>query len=292
MFWTLLTATGLALAGCTADQSDQRESEPAVVMIDVDDMAAFTLPLDSYRLADGESAFLVADATTAVFDRCMEGFGFVYDLPTPVGRAVPRDNSRLYGIVDPGEAMTNGYLPDMPGTADPGEGSSPELPPSWYAIATGTVAESEEGLAVPAGGCMGEALRTIAAGAPTEGVDLALADRLAGEASDRAEQDSRVQAAFAEWSACMSRSGYDYRTPWDANNDPAWMDGGEPSQHHIAVATADVACKGEVDLVRIWASVHTAYELRAIEQNAAALALIAEYRQIELANAASILEGF
>jgi hypothetical protein len=224
----------------------------------------------------------------------MHTFGFMQEPPSPdPGIRVPPGHSRLYGLVDLDQARANGYYWDL-GVSPPDPGTAPpELPAEWYAIAAGDIEQTASGQPVPRGGCRGEADRALHAGMPA-GADLPLADRLAQEAFGRAEQDSRVQAAFAAWRSCMAAKGYDYSDPWGATNDVAWSatpSAQRPSEREALTATADVECKIEVDLVDIWASVHTAYERRAVEHNAQALALIQDYREAELANALAIING-
>lgn len=47
----------------------------------------------------------------------------------------------------------------------------------------------------------------------------------------------------------MRRAGFDYADPLVAHRDPVFQ-GERPSGQEIAMATADVRCKKEVDLVR------------------------------------------
>jgi hypothetical protein len=65
----------------------------------------------------------------------------------------------------------------------------------------------------------------------------------------------------------MSKAGFAYSTPMDANNDPRWS-GEEVTQAEIAVAVADVNCKKKTNLVGIRMAVDAAYQRAAIAANA------------------------
>lgn len=285
----VLLAVVVLAAGCGQDAA----REPDVEMLDGVVMSELVLPLDAYRTSDDEAGQVVSEAWSTVFHQCMRSFGFAQEAAGPDQARELQGNSRLYGLVDLDHARTEGYTnplidrqPSMPGAP------VPELPQEWYAVARGHIVSFAE-REVPEGGCIAEAHRTLSAGAPA-GADLPLADRLAGDAYIRAEQDSRVRAAIAAWRDCMTAKGYNYADPWQANNDGTWSatpPEQRPSDREVLVATADVECKIEVDLIDIWASVHIAYELLLIEQNAEALTLIKEYREVELANALAVLEG-
>lgn len=84
----------------------------------------------------------------------------------------------------------------------------------------------------------------------------------------------------------MGRSGYDYDSVWEPNNQN-WP---EPvGEEEIAVAEADVACKQEVNLVGIWFAVESAYQRRTIQQNAEDLEPHRLVLEAEVANAAAVL---
>lgn len=297
---TLLAIGALMANACGEATTDPAAIvEPEVVYLEVADMATFALPLDAYRLS-AEQARTLADAAALQVQQCMSRFGFPADAPIPPPASdPPTGNERLYGLTDRTVAETRGYYAGpLPDESTNSTSLTPQEPPAptedseaWYAVAHGTLPRTEDGQQVPEGGCIGEMRRTLATGAPE--ADTALADRLAIDAHHRAQEDSRVQEAFSAWSRCMARAGYDYATPWEANNDIQWTahDGPRPTQEEIATAVTDVDCKHEVDLINIWASVHTAYELQAVEAHAEALDAVAEYRAVELANAREILDS-
>jgi hypothetical protein len=52
--------------------------------------------------------------------------------------------------------------------------------------------------------------------------------------------------------------------------------GQEPTVRELLVATADVQCKKESNLINVMASVETAYQQRALERNAEQLATVTQ----------------
>ncbi len=64
--------------------------------------------------------------------------------------------------------------------------------------------------------------------------------------------DPRIKSVMTGWSDCMSREGFDYATPVAAFQDPQWLTtNGAASPQEIAVASADLSCKRETNLVGI-----------------------------------------
>jgi hypothetical protein len=279
----LAAATLIVSAGC-AEGTGGSTAEPPIVEVSVTDVGALTFPLDPYRDVGGvEDA--VNEAHRILFAECMARFGFTVDPPSP-GPSQAELRSRRYGLADPELARQYGYHNPL---ADEMSRSQPGEPPSdaYIAVATGNGPATYQGIEIPEGGCSGEADRILDEGAPAVEFEL-LGQALATEAGTRAERDSRVLAAFEAWSECMARSGYEYADPWQANNDPAFATP-EPTPAEIAVATADVACKQEVNLINIWAGVEMAYQEQLMEENAAALAELLELLETRRRNAAQIV---
>jgi hypothetical protein len=205
--------------------------------------------------------------------------------PAPVDLA-----ARRYFIIDPREAAQYGYnRPPSELQADDkvsGGGWNPS--DREYEVVVGrppgdgSEMRDASGASLPEGGCTGEAEQAL--GEPPAGADDVM--RLANAAHDRAENDSRVVAAFAAWSACMERSGYSYRSPREPNN----FDWPEPAEAgEIATANADVACKRETNLPGIWMAVEAAYQQLQIEEHAQELSKIKAWRDDRVRNAARAL---
>jgi hypothetical protein len=142
---------------------------------------------------------------------------------------------------------------------------------------------------VPAGGCLGQALRELAKGGPIP-ADPDLAERLGLESYVRSSQVEPMRAVFTKWAACMKQAGFDYADPRKANNDPAFRTE-RASKREIATAVADVRCKREVHMVDAWATVETAYQQRQVAQHKEQLEILADALQTQTRNAARITAG-
>lgn len=82
--------------------------------------------------------------------------------------------------------------------------------------------------------------------------------------------DPKFVAAEKAWSACMSRAGFSYRTPLDAQYDPAWLHG-KNEQRQKATAMADITCKLKTNLVGVGLAVQAAYDDAYISSHKASL---------------------
>lgn len=85
--------------------------------------------------------------------------------------------------------------------------------------------------------------------------------------------DSRVDAAEQEWSACMKSKGFNYATPFKIQDDSSISQPLNPDAlaRLRAVAVADMACKKSTNLVGVGVAVASAYEQRYIDSHRDAL---------------------
>lgn len=86
----------------------------------------------------------------------------------------------------------------------------------------------------------------------------------------------------------MKKRGHDYADHMSAINDPAFG-AEEPTPHEIAVATADVACKEEVDLIDTYVAATIAYQERVIDANSEALRSLKELLTVRQENVTAML---
>jgi hypothetical protein len=281
-----LAAVLAVASGCT--QSPERETanqgEPPIgALLVIADLSTFTLPLDPYRQARQN-----LDATTkaegVLMRQCLRRFGFEPP-PDRAPSAAATGYQQRYGITNGDQAAARGYHgPPRPAEEGP---SADVLSPAAQAVMSGDGQRSYAGQQVPEGGCAGEARRKLAEGVP-QVEDKNFGSYLASESWERSKVDSRVRAAFVDWSACMKRAGYDYADPFKANDNPEFGDA-EPTAGEIAVAVADVRCKKEANVVSIWATVETAYQQRSVEKHGEALAAIRKNFEAQEKNAAAVL---
>ncbi|GAA1230359.1 hypothetical protein GCM10009665_20950 [Kitasatospora nipponensis] len=94
-------------------------------------------------------------------------------------------------------------------------------------------------------------------------------------------EDSRVKEVIASWSACMRGRGYAVESPVGTHTNVfEW-------QHDERLA--DVACKRQVDLIRVWSGVETEIQKRSIDENAQALDLEKQRWETTVRNSASVI---
>ncbi|MFB6615932.1 hypothetical protein ACFCV9_17245 [Streptomyces sp. NPDC056367] len=97
-----------------------------------------------------------------------------------------------------------------------------------------------------------------------------------------------MAAALKGWSDCMAKGGYGgVGTPYEVI-EKLGLHNDESGPKAVAVATKDVACKREVNLVGIWAAAERAYQERLVDEHAETLALYKKQRGARFACAASL----
>jgi len=84
-------------------------------------------------------------------------------------------------------------------------------------------------------------------------------------------QDSRMLAAYEQWSACMKEKGFVYSDPRSAPLDPQWKNPGTEAAL-AATAVADMDCKVSTNLVGVAVAVQSAYDQVYIDTHRDALA--------------------
>ncbi|MFC9312493.1 hypothetical protein ACFTWH_35355 [Streptomyces sp. NPDC057011] len=198
-------------------------------------------------------------------------------------------NSRRYGIYDAEAARERGYHPpkdllDKQRALEASQNQN-KLSVEAQAVASGKGQSELNGKEIPVGGCQGEVARHLLTGIKNI-PKASLVDELAAQSYDRSLQHSRVREAFGQWSNCMKESGYNYRSPMDANNDRAFASE-EPTQVEMDTAAADISCKNKTHLIAVWSAVDSAYQKRAIEGNAPQLTQIREAQVTQVKNATS-----
>ncbi|MFE6836831.1 hypothetical protein ACFVFI_18615 [Streptomyces sp. NPDC057705] len=281
----------ITLSACGAGggtESAQPGGEPAVSENPTEvDPARITLPLDHYRQS-AEDQKILNQAFSAEMTHCMARYGFSY--PATQSSSVDEiGNSRRYGIHDAEAARERGYHPpkdllDKQRALDAGQNQN-KLSNEAQAVASGKGQSELNGKEIPVGGCQGEVARNLLRGIKNI-PKASLVDELSAQSYDRSLQHSRVREAFGQWSTCMKESGFNYRSPMDANNDRAFS-AEEPTQIEMDTATADIGCRKKTRLIAVWASVDSAYQKKAIEGNAIQLAQIREAQVTQVKNAAS-----
>ncbi len=291
---------GVTASGCDSG-GEGGGKEPALGQIPVvSGPVNPALPLDGYSL-DQKAYLTVQRAAWQAISRCVSRFGITYTAPPPVAGDLPPmsgDNRLRYGLIDLNAAQARGYRssagssPDSGKNSDSGKSSRWDPSPTELLIVRGagtgqTPPRDSAGAALPTGGCLAEATALTQQGAKDSGNgDLALT--LAKDTYERSFRDSRTVAAEESWSSCMKKAGFSFATSRDANNH-RWPD--PVGAEEKAAAVADVKCKISTNLVGIWWAVETAYQRRALEENAPALKQVKDFNDNQVRNAARILGG-
>ncbi|WP_329498674.1 hypothetical protein [Kitasatospora herbaricolor] len=252
------------------------------------DPASWTLPLLRYRPTPTEQE-QIAKAENLLVERCAARFGIAWTPDPPLPPIGPKNlMDWRYGIHDPNLSSQRGYQTDAaqqarydaafraratrpPETADTqvvlaGLG----IPVDTLALASsearaGTVA----GQAVPEGGCVGEARRTL--GSPTRGVST-FVQQLTSASYPESMNDPEVKAVFGQWSHCMASRGYGYAAPMDANDDPQFRPKpGGVSQREIDTAIADLDCRNAYRVAEVWHAAEVRIQEGLVAANTVAL---------------------
>ncbi|MDF9814930.1 hypothetical protein [Streptomyces sp. SPB162] len=306
----------LLLSGCGGGSggsgaSDDKAAEPDVATTPVLlDSSGLTFPMDAYLVPAAQRQELQR-AQNVLVDQCMRRYGFRYTTPkSPDSAATTTDvygeNGRRYGLSSPALAARYGYgspPQQTPARAPrPATGSNeslvldgpPDLDPSSLpgnleeaekARTSGKNTRAVNGVKIPVAGCSGEAgLRLYSPDAAA--VDITFSQNLNAEANERSRQDSRVVEAIRKWSACMAQHGYHVASPMDVPSTLQLVD--LSGSQAVTTATADVACKRQVNLVGVWYAVESAYQKGLIEKNAEVLKNFKDQQQARMRLADSL----
>jgi len=244
------------------------------------------LPLEAYMETYPEQAAIMR-AQVSLVSSCMAKFNFQYDPPVadaPLSNDDANMNRR-YGISDPSEAAQYGYhLPNYTASQPQYQVSATE-----QEILVGHLGTdfrptpgptTYNGVPIPHNGCIGSSTAKLGATLNTQ-----LPDQLDSESLSISQSKPAVQTALHAWSACMKSKGYRVDTPFNAAALAPSSDGPSPTSQEIQVAMADVGCKQQTGLIKIWFTAETAVQDQQIDQNQ--LALTQLRRQIDAAVKAS-----
>ncbi|MFD5200647.1 hypothetical protein ACFWM7_10945 [Streptomyces sp. NPDC058375] len=277
----------LLVSGCSSSPDSGVDTET----FDSKAPQSWVLPIQAYLPTDQEQAQL-SQAKKILVSDCMKEFGFNWTPAPDLPRIGPKTlTDWRYGIHEMALAKERGYKPDAKeqevydeavkrGAVDGATADGPET----KALNGGI--DEVEGKKVPKDGCVGSANREI----DVETLQARTALGLANAAFLEAKEDSGVVKAFASWSACMKRSGYDYKQPLDASDDTKFQ-APEVSPEEVATATADITCRQKTDVAWIWFQAEAALQKSAIDAHAEELS--AEGKRIDAAvrNASKIVKG-
>ncbi|WP_433515258.1 hypothetical protein ACQP2T_06340 [Nonomuraea sp. CA-143628] len=247
------------------------------------------MPLDPVMTSLSDIALLDKAGELKATD-CMHSLGFTDWTPTTLGALTEDKDMDPLGYLPPADVAQSGY-PSTFIDRSSDTNASQAVSPSSDALRAylGGEDQTAAGTAVPAGGCAAVGDTQLKGSATVLPVDPRM---LAGEAMSSAMRDSRMQAVFASWSACMAGRGFQYDTPFDAQNDSRW---GERTATTVAgteeksVAAADAACEQAINLVGHYKAVETAYQKQLLDAHRSELTTALSIFNTWVSNAKSII---
>lgn len=291
--------------GTTHQGTDVGEEIPPVAGIPVIlGVKSLVLPIEPYLVTNRQMSVILRARQKLVVP-CMRRFGFAWPDPEPdpgdsggmpTGMKNAANMDRRYGITDPALAARYGYhfAPDARQRTTK-ESSAAQPDADALAVLTGRaddgtpVPSRYHGLAVPEGGCQGQATARLTGGGPLGNDPLANEINIVSYQKSRA--NPRVRAVFRAWSACMRKRGYSYAAPTDAPGKDPRFTGPTPSRQERALAGADVACKRQTNVIGVWFTVDTAYQRRMMASKGPELAHAKDAIRTRTANAERVLNG-
>ncbi|WP_229699040.1 hypothetical protein [Wenjunlia tyrosinilytica] len=280
-----IALTVSSVAACTgATHSASRPDRPALPSrhFEAADPKTWTLPIEAYLPTDDEQKQISRAENTLIGD-CMDRFGFDWHPAPELPKLGPKTlTDWRYGIHDAALADKRGYKPDADeqaaydeamerGAVDGTTSGGPDAK-----VLSGQIAKVA-GKDVPAGGCAGQAKRKVTGGKPET---PRLAQQISNDAFTRSKRDAKVAEAFRRWSSCMKDSGYPYKEPMDASDDPRFA-AADVTTREIATATADIACRKRHHVAKLWFDAEVKLQNTAIETHAEELS--AERKNLDTA---------
>jgi hypothetical protein len=233
------------------------------------------LPLQKYRPESDERLLRVRLAENRIVDACMRAREVEWN-PPAVSKLDATPEFRRYGVLHLDVAETFGYREPV----DPIRERR-----NHYVLRELTPAQREAYSGQDStGGCLAEAQSKL--GEHVSERTGMLLTSLGQQSLNASAKLPEVKAAKTRWSECMKGRGYDYPEPFAAATDPAWDFGTpKPSAREREVAVADVRCKQEGDLARIWTRAEATVQERLIKQHFRALENLRESNEKVLATA-------
>lgn len=281
-----LVATALVFpAGCGQEDPDKGLSaqdiygtsdpgnEPTEVATSGATTADSRSPFDDYFL-DAEQMRTVEQARIKLTTQCMAEKGFEYsedidETMSTVSDSTSGLDSATWGPLDTDQARRNGYHPESEedsGAPVPATSSAEQQPGYIDALV------NDENT-----GCDDLAFAEL--GYDDEWYSqIATYDTARAAANESALSDPEAVQLIADWSACMSRKGYDADDPRSLAN--KYLDGshdGTSSAEERETAVADAECKADTSFTTTLTDVIHRYERQAVTDNQATMDTIKQH---------------
>jgi hypothetical protein len=257
-----------------------------------------TLPIYEYKFTPEENA-VVDRATNIAMSSCMRRYG--YSLKTDEPTITLGD--RRYGVIDLYAARNYGYhlvtprgSPETRNQRFTKDETSAMTGGLFFDSVTGEFRAMPgysrpvtelNGRRVPKGGCSADAQRELL-GRRSLRTHAAVVSDIDTASFARSQKVPAVVEALKEWSTCMRGKGYSYATPLESISA---VDLGKPvgDKGQKRLAIADVACKNEVGLVKIWSAAEVKIQDKMISASRQALQQQKRDNATTLRNARSLV---
>ncbi|MFE9913192.1 hypothetical protein [Streptomyces clavifer] len=284
----MMLPLSIFIQGCSHPAVDAKEEKEAtrspvaaIPEFGRSKISQLRLPIEDYLLSTDESR-LLEEASSVITSRCMKDLGYNYREGSTRKSGPASLTDRRYGITNIQTAKAYGYHLPMPAVAE-----QPPLSSDGQAALNGRTQTSKlNGKAVPYGGCLGEANRSLTVEGMRGASNIALEINV--KSYQASEKDTKVKASMKKWSACMRASHRNYQDPLAAANDPKFA-GPSPEAKEKQVAVDDIKCKEKVHFAETWFSVEKEYQRSMIAKNLRELADAKRSKTVQLENARGIL---
>ncbi|WP_030398138.1 hypothetical protein [Kitasatospora purpeofusca] len=235
------------------------------------------LPVQAYLLTYQQRDDLNS-AYERLVERCMRERGAPIQPLVHVRPPLKNFLERRYGLTDLEQAERYGY-----GLPPSGDAAAPPTPPE-LTDAQRLVFEGTPGDEQPPQGCSDWAVQQLGDTARVRETPVAM--ELQRKSWDVSAKDSRVVAATARWSSCMSALGYHASSPVDTSDRKPADQAAERAQ-----AASEVRCSRSSGVVREWFAVEAAYQDEMIKRNKDALSAERSAAQRVADRARAVLDG-
>ncbi len=250
----------VGLSGCDfAPSAGSPAAEPPLGLVPVIERPDQVVrPIDTYFPSESETVALENQYVNLI-NACLRDHGLA-------GGAVVRDDPSVVPINAHVDALARVMLTTLYGDFDPvgapqfgyDLGDSLSHPPNQTAY---------QGYS-PADAVIGDACMAAVSSVDPTGGALVMGLITQQQLPDGGPQinpgDSRMVAAYADWSACMAGKGFTYTDPRSAYVDDQWVKDADAglgvTPQQIATAVADMDCKISTNLVGIATAVQSAYD--------------------------------
>ncbi|SNB90865.1 hypothetical protein SAMN02745831_07182 [Streptomyces sp. PgraA7] len=104
-------------------------------------------------------------------------------------------------------------------------------------------------------------------------------------------KDAAVIKVFGQWSDCMKKSGFNYKTPLDALSDSRFGDANQVTDLEISTAQADLKCRNQHKVTQTWFETEAKIQQAEIKKQLPALSAAKEENASATSKASEFLRN-